>query len=100
MVVPPLMEAIRIQVEVEVEGDELDDDSDIDEVEVEGGYVAIRTSAVEEQATGCQMMVLLAEALQQYFYPYLEEVSAWLLDRANNVDLCRNSTRLWKCCLS
>jgi hypothetical protein len=74
MVVPPLMEAIRVQVEVDPEEAENEDDSDIDEVEVEGGVVAIRTSAVEEQATGCQMMVLLAEALQQYFYPYVEEV--------------------------
>lgn len=64
-----------LQVEVELpsgsdndEGDgvDIDDlDSDVDCMEdLNGEVVAVRTFALEEQATACQMMLLLAEALQ------------------------------------
>lgn len=38
--------------------------SDIEIVETEDGWLAVRTSAVEEQSTACQLMVLLVEKLQ------------------------------------
>lgn len=65
-----------MQVEVELpsgddgeddgEGVDFDDlDSDVDCMEgLDGEVVAVRTYALEEQATACQMMLLLAEALQ------------------------------------
>lgn len=38
--------------------------SDIEIIETEDGWLAVRTSAVEEQSTACQLMVLLVEKLQ------------------------------------
>lgn len=48
------------------EGADVDDlDSDVDCMEgLDGEVVAVRTWALEEQATACQMILLLAEALQ------------------------------------
>lgn len=47
-------------------GVDVDDlDSDVDCMEgLNGEVVAVRTYALEEQATACQMILLLAEALQ------------------------------------
>ena len=48
--------------------------------------MAIRTSAVEEQASACQLVVLVAERLQEHFYPYVEEsvsIMAELLNSAH-----------------
>ena len=38
--------------------------SDIEIIETEDGWLAVRTSAVEEQSTACQLIVLLVEKLQ------------------------------------
>ena len=38
----------------------------------EGKLVSIRTSALEEQATGAQMIVLLCESLEEHFFPYVQ----------------------------
>ena len=38
--------------------------SDLEIIETEDGWLAVRTSAVEEQSTACQLMVLLVEKLQ------------------------------------
>jgi hypothetical protein len=53
--------------------DDEDDDeqSDVEMIETEEGWVAVRTSAVEEQASAVQMVLLLAEKLQEHFYPYV-----------------------------
>lgn len=45
----------------------------MDLVETEDGWVAVRNSAVEEQASACQLLMLLVEKLQEHFYPYVEQ---------------------------
>lgn len=57
----------------DVDLDDIDERSDIDLVETEEGWVAVRTAAVEEQASACQLVFLLAEKLQEHFYPYVEQ---------------------------
>ena len=52
--------------------EELEARSDIHMVEVDSGWVAVRTAAVEEQASACQLVVLISEKLQEHFYPYVE----------------------------
>jgi hypothetical protein len=53
--------------------EDADDRSDIQLVESDKGWVAIRTAAVEEQASACQLVVLLVERLQEHFYPFVQD---------------------------
>jgi hypothetical protein len=54
--------------------DELEKRSDIEMVETEdGGFKVVRTSAVEELASACQLLVLLVEKLQEHFYPFADQ---------------------------
>jgi hypothetical protein len=53
--------------------EELEQRSDVEIIETEDGWLAVRTAAVEEQSTACQLMVLLSEKLQEHFYPYVED---------------------------
>jgi importin-5 len=55
-----------------IDPDELEARSDIQMLELETGWVAIRTAAVEEQSSACQLVMLIADRLQEYFYPYVE----------------------------
>jgi hypothetical protein len=57
----------------DVDPDDIDERSDIDIIEAEdGGWIAVRTAAVEEQASACQLVVLIAERLQEHFFPFVE----------------------------
>ena len=53
--------------------EDADDRSDIEMIESDKGWVAVRTAAVEEQASACQLVVLVSERLQEHFYPYVQE---------------------------
>lgn len=54
--------------------DELEERSDIEMIETDSnGWIAVRTAAVEEQSSACQLIILLAEKLQRQFYPYVEQ---------------------------
>ncbi|CAM9996505.1 unnamed protein product, partial [Discosporangium mesarthrocarpum] len=93
LVMPPLLTAAAAKVEVDLPPDErasgelgeVDDvDSDVDCMEgLDGQVVAVRTCLLEEQATACQMLLLLAEALQEHFLPYVEVVSDQLAALVN-----------------
>lgn len=47
--------------------------SDIQMVEMEDGWVAVRSDAVEEQSSACQLVMLIVEKMQEHFYPHVEE---------------------------
>lgn len=94
LVMPPLLAAASANVEVDLPsrgeedegyGVDVDDlDSDVDCMEgLNGEVVAVRTYALEEQATACQMILLLAEALQEHFLPYVEAVAGQLANLVN-----------------
>jgi len=77
MLVGQLIESITQDVGAdigELDLDCLDERSDIDVIENEDGtWQAIRTAAVEEQSTSCQLLMLLIEKVQEMFYPYAEQ---------------------------
>ncbi|CAM9448499.1 unnamed protein product, partial [Ectocarpus fasciculatus] len=80
-----LLEAITQDITAtDIENPEdADDRSDVEVVESDKGWVAVRTAAVEEQASACQLVVLVSERLQEHFYPFVQEsasVMATLLD--------------------
>ena len=50
-----------------------DEDDDVEMIETGDGWVTVRTSLVEEQASAVQMVLLLAEKLQEHYYPYVEQ---------------------------
>lgn len=75
LVMGQLLSAMQQDVTVASDGidpDELETRSDIHMVELDSGWVAVRTAAVEEQASACQLVVLISEKLQEHFYPYVE----------------------------
>lgn len=53
--------------------DEDEEDDDVEMIETGDGWVTVRTSLVEEQASAVQMVLLLAEKLQEHYYPYVEQ---------------------------
>jgi hypothetical protein len=66
------------EVEKQVSEDDLDaidNESDMDIMEVKDGFLAFRTSAVEELASACQLIHLVAERMQENFYPYVEQTT-------------------------
>lgn len=55
--------------------EDCEDRSDIHMIEREdGSWLPVRTAVVEEQSLACQLLVLLAEKLQEFFYKYVEQV--------------------------
>lgn len=81
-VMEKLFQAISQDVHVEIpEGDdqeaifaEMEKRSDIHMMESGSGeWVAIRSAGVEEQASACQLLVLLIEKMQEHFYPFVEQ---------------------------
>jgi hypothetical protein len=73
LVMAQLMTAIQQDVTAEaVDDEDLETRSDIHMVEMEAGWVAVRTAAVEEQSSACQLVMLMVEKLQEHFYPYVE----------------------------
>lgn len=59
-------------------GDEEDEDNEFQTIETANGWVTVRTSAVEEQSSSLQMILLLTEKLQEYYYPYIEQTISHL----------------------
>ncbi len=58
----------------DIDLDDIDQRSDVELIEAEdGSWKAVRTSAVEEQAKACQLVTLLAEKLQEHFFPFVEQ---------------------------
>ena len=58
----------------DIDLDDIDQRSDVELIEAEdGSWMAVRTSAVEEQAKACQLVTLLAEKLQEHFFPFVEQ---------------------------
>lgn len=73
LVMSQLMTAIQQEVTADnVDMDDWETRSDIHMVEMESGWVAVRTAAVEEQSSACQLVMLMVEKLQEHFYPYVE----------------------------
>ncbi len=44
-----------------------------DHLDMADRWIAVRSAAVEEQSTACQLIILLSEKLQEHFYPYVEQ---------------------------
>ena len=58
----------------DIDLDDIDQRSDVELIEADdGSWMAVRTSAVEEQAKACQLVTLLAEKLQEHFFPFVEQ---------------------------
>lgn len=74
LVMAQLMTAIQQDVTAgdDVDPEELETRSDLHMVEMESGWVAVRTAAVEEQSSACQLVMLMVEKLQEHFYPNVE----------------------------
>ena len=69
-----LSQDVTVPLESADDARELEERSDIEMVETDTqGWIAVRTAAVEEQSSACQMVILLAERLQEHFYPYVEQ---------------------------
>jgi hypothetical protein len=66
-----------VDQKTQVPPDELDndweDDADVQMVEAEGGWMAVRTSAVEDQASAIQLIFMLAQSMSELFYPFVKE---------------------------
>ena len=82
IVMEKLFLAISQDVNVKIpEGDdeedayaEMEQRSDIHMLETpDGGWIAVRSAAVEEQSSACQLLVLLVEKMQEHFYPLVEQ---------------------------
>jgi hypothetical protein len=56
----------------DIDLDTLEERSDIEMIETEDGWKAVRTAAVEEQATACQLVVLITERMQEHFHVYVD----------------------------
>ena len=80
-VMPPLLAAAQAAPDVSVtdaddeEGGATDDDDDAEIIIVGGRRIQIRTSALEDKATACAMLVCYAEELRDDFFPYVEQVT-------------------------
>ena len=84
----PYLQPVMVQIFVAIEQnisqgtgdidlDELDDlekRSDIDIIEdADGMWIAVRTAAVEEQASACELLYLIVEKMQEDYFPYVEQ---------------------------
>ena len=73
-----LMVAITQDVTVDttdIDLDDIDNHSDIHMIETEdGSWLAVRTTAIEEQSLACQLILLLIEKLQEYYYVYIDNI--------------------------
>ena len=57
-----------------VDVEDADDHSDLEVMETQKGWTVVRTAAVEEQAAACHLVMLLAEKMQEHFYPYVSRI--------------------------
>lgn len=69
---------MSVPVGDDVDTDDLERRSDIEMVETNSGWIAVRTAAVEEQSSACQLLVLLIEKMQEHFFPYVERTLSTL----------------------
>ena len=73
-VMEKILVAINQDVTAECDLEDIEERSDIDVLENQDGtYMCVRTSAVEEQASACQLLYLLVERLQEHIFPYAEQ---------------------------
>ncbi len=69
-----LLQAMGQEVTVDgVDMADIEERSDLEMIETDDGWIAVRSAAVEEQSTACQLIILLSEKLQEHFYPYVEQ---------------------------
>jgi len=76
-ILPSLLRSVAIKPDVRVEdGDTADNDDmeGMEVVQVGDSLISIKTSALEEKANACQMLVTYLEQLEDGFFPYLEQV--------------------------
>ena len=77
VVMPPLLKSARLKPDVRVtdlEDGAVDDENEDDEVEVIAvgdKRISIRTSALEEKATACNMLCCYVDELKEGFYDYV-----------------------------
>ena len=76
--------------------DEDDEDDDVEMIETGDGWVTVRTSLVEEQASAVQMVLLLAEKLQEHYYPYVEQ-TVRLLTNLVGANCLSGAVRAMRC---
>ena len=75
-----LAKDVTVPVDKLQELDCIEDESDGDEDDIQmlenanGEWIAVRTSAVEEQSAACKLTLLLMEALQEHMYVYAEQI--------------------------
>lgn len=86
-VIPPLLADLEAAVGEELTDEQIDDDdaeadSDTECIiqNADGKFVAVRTSALEEQASAAHMVGLLAESMGAHFFPYVERTSKGLAE--------------------
>jgi len=76
-ILPSLLRSVGIKPDVRVEDGENADNEDLEGMEVVqvgDNLISIKTSALEEKANACQMLVTYLEQLEDGFFPYLEQV--------------------------
>jgi len=80
VVMPPLLQAARLEPDVSVKYLDDDDDDDEDQNEdvetliIGDRKICIRTSTLEEKSTACSMLCCYAEELREGFYQYIDEI--------------------------
>ncbi len=73
-VMEKILVAINQDISAACDLEDIEDRSDIDVLENQDGtYTCVRTSAVEEQASACQLLYLLVERLQEHIFPYADQ---------------------------
>lgn len=65
--------------DVDLDDPELGDRPDIEVLDTLDGYLVVRTSAAEDQATACQLVRLLVEGVGASFLPFVETTAQALL---------------------
>lgn len=77
LVAEKILPVLRIDLtagtgDVDLDDPSLETRSDIDILETNDGFLVVRTSAVEEQGSACELLRLLIASTQENFYPYSE----------------------------
>ncbi|KAJ1481222.1 armadillo-type protein, partial [Baffinella frigidus] len=86
VVMPPLLQSAGIKAETEIadeDGEEGEDEEGIAHVVIETDTgtkkVALKTSALEEKETACNMLVCYFAELQEGMFPYIEGVAGLMI---------------------
>ncbi|MEW5314066.1 MAG: hypothetical protein WDW38_005590 [Sanguina aurantia] len=80
IVMPPLLKSAQLEPDIKVrEADDEEDEDDLDEdvevIPLGDKTLTIRTSALEEKATACNMLCCYAEELKEGFLPWMRTVA-------------------------